>query len=228
MVKSLFLKLLKVIAVTTPLMSSINASTGVYCGIGLGGTHLAAKRNLSVNDRNFNSVLHDSSVRGELFVGYTKPINNIWLTVEIHGSLSNLETTELLDLFGINIKQPLKVKSSHGAGLAFHIGHCINPISKAYIKLGVEVKKFYSEFKGHNNINNTPINHNENFYSVGFVPGFGIETDIDPKTTFRMEYHIAFHPSKHCSHPLADKRSVSLLKVTPKTHNITFGIHYKI
>lgn len=226
MSKSLFIKPLKTIVIMSFMTHLINATSGVYCGIGLGASHLAAKKNLSVNSQNFNSVLSDSNVRGELFIGYTKAINNIWLTAEGHASLSNLETKALLDIYGVDVHQPLKLKSSHGAGAAVHIGYFVSPTHKAYIKLGAEIKKFSTEFKGKDILNDCLIDHNRSFYSVAFVPGFGIETEVDPKTIFRTEYHISLHPAKEFR--VENKSPKTALKVKPRNHNVTFGIYFKM
>ena len=230
MYKRLF-KSLKFIAVIGIIVSSINQSYGnnpwdprIYCGLGLGGAHLSAKNTLSVNGHNFNSKLSDSSIHGELFLGYGMS-NNAWhVAVEGHFGLSKLETESLLDITGPNSRHPLNIKSyPPTGGLAFHIGHFITPTHKAYIKLGVELRKFYTSFKG----NNILTDHNKDYYSIGFIPGFGIETEINPTMVIRTEYRMALHRAKKFSSSQANCPTTSL-KNSPITHTAMIGTYWKL
>ncbi len=233
MFRNLFIKTAIFGAFMASAISSANSV--VYAGLSLGGNHMAGSSMLNAHrdntgaiiSQNISNKLCDTNVHGDLFAGYGERVNDVWLALEAHAGLSALETQMLLNVAQIEPKQPLSIRSSHNSGLAFHIGYEVSPNVNGYVKLGAEVRKFETRFDGKNFAGDPVVNHNKKFWSVGFVPGFGIETEFTPKITLRTEYKASIHPVRHFKTKGANV-SYTSLKTKPTLHHVSLGLHFKL
>jgi len=233
--QKLFIQTLKLLSLVLLFSQSTKSDTGFYYGLALGHSHLsgnstvrADRTNAGVRALQNNNVNHSASnFHGELFVGYGQFVENFWLAGEVHFGLSSLETKSLLSLADVNFPQTLTIRSSHNTGMAFHVGRQMNPTTKAYIKLGVEMRKFRNNFDGKNRVADNITSLEKSYYSTAFVPGFGIETEVDKNVTMRTEYKYSIHPVKN--HAEAGKLgSKTNLKTKSAIHSINVGLHLKI
>lgn len=235
MIRRLFSKTLAITAIFSSFCLSAHGLVGLYGGVALGGAHLSNKHNLHVNrlngagvafPQNYALPLANQNLSAEVFGGYGIMIQQIWLAVEAHASLSKLETKALLDISGIGSSQELNIKSKHALGASVHIGTMIQPQTKVYFKLGLEHRKFESSFNGANQLGDALLSHNRSHRSTAFVPGFGVDHEINELVSLRSEYRVAFHPVRE--HVInADNRRTSL-KNKATFHHVLLGLHFRV
>lgn len=221
---------LKVISILSVSVISAHASSGFYIGFALGSNHHAGSHNLSVEStqaantstRNFNGSLSGGNLHGDIFLGYAQKIQDIHTALEAYIGLSRLETKSLLDITGFNSTNELNVRSNNGYGISAHLGYPVNVSTKAYVKVGAEVRRFSTNVAGNDDI----VNHNKSYYSTGFVPGLGLEAEVTPSISVRSEYRVALHPAKQFK--TSKNNLTTNYKVTPRIHHFNVGVYFKI
>jgi len=220
----------KICLIMTALIIPVKANTGFYIGAAIGGANLNGKNQLSLlrnnNVSSFTTQMSNTDVHVEALAGYGQFVDSIWLGIESHVGVSPLEAQAFLDASGINSRQKLNVKSYHKAGMDFHIGYALHPKSKAYIKLGGEVRKFSHDFNATNQHGDPVANHNKSYYSGAFVSGLGVETEVSPQITIRSEYKVAIHPEKSLATSI--NTSKTTLKTRPHVHHFMISFIHKI
>jgi opacity protein-like surface antigen len=99
-----------------------------------------------------------------------------------------------------------------------------NTINKLYLKIGLEFRHFKVNFT---DPSNTFLNLNKSYNSIAFVPGFGLEIDLTPNLSLRMEYRIALHPKKTVQLSNAASQTTSI-QTNPTIHHLNLGLAFKI
>jgi opacity protein-like surface antigen len=175
----------------------------------------------------YNSNISDKNITGDIFLGYGKRFNCVWLAVEALGSLTSLNSKDVLDISGANTQQRLNIKTTYAWGGAINLGYYINTHSKLYLKLGVESRRFTTFFDGTNIDDPNIVNVNQKKNSIAFVPGLGLETDLNERLSLRGEYRVALHSAK-INEASGTAPNVTTIKVKPSLHYFTLGLAFKI
>jgi opacity protein-like surface antigen len=216
---------------------STHAANGIYLGAAVGGNALTGKSSLFINrflpaaganlSQTFNSNISDKNVAADIFLGFGKKLNCAWLGAELLASWTSLNSKDALDISSSGSQQPLNFKTTFGWGAAANIGYYVNPNTKLYLKLGVEFRRFTTTFAGAGNtFDPNIVNINKKRNSTAFVPGFGMETDINARFSVRGEYRIALHQNKTSTASTTTPNTTSI-KVRPTIHYFNLGLTYR-
>jgi opacity protein-like surface antigen len=203
MTRKMLSKTLISVSVLALLAQSAIANTGFYGGAAVGAAALTGDSKLSLgrvflgaaDRRSLNFDLSAKNIDGDLFIGYGKRLNCFWLAIEAIASFTSLRSKNTLDLDGENSGENLTTKTTNAGGGSVNLGYYINPTSKLYIKLGIESRRFSVNFV-------EPIvidpffSLNKSYRSTAFVPGLGMDVEINPRFSVRTEYRIALHRKK--------------------------------
>ena len=242
---SLILASLVTISATS--VQANHPKSGFYAGAALGGTALTGKSNLSLNrfvgapiannvPQNFNPTIGDKNFAADIFVGFGKRFNCTWVGFEVLASLSSLTANAPLDITpltaGADNGQFLSIKTSNAWGGTFNFGYYMNPTTKLYLKLGLESRRFRTNFNGTGNAAVAAADPNilsvvKNTTSTAFVPGFGLETDLTPRLSLRTDYRIALHPRK-TTNVTNSATQFSNIRTKPTIHYFNLGLVVKI
>lgn len=217
-------------------VQSTQANNGIYLGAAVGGNALTGKSSLFVNRlvpatglnlaQTFNSNISDKNVGADIFLGFGKKINCAWLAAELLASWTSLNSKDALDIAATGSQQPLNVKTTFGWGAAVNIGYYVNASSKLYLKLGVESRRFTTTFLGAGNaLDPNIVNISNKRNSTAFVPGFGVETDINARFSVRGEYRMALHQNKTAT--ATSTVNTTSIKIKPTVHYFNLGLTYR-
>ncbi|MBM3633059.1 MAG: porin family protein [Alphaproteobacteria bacterium] len=218
--------------------------SGFYAGAALGGTALTGKSNLSVRrnipalgdvPQNFNPTIGDKNFAADIFVGFGKRFQCTWVGFEVLASLSSLNANAPLDITPLTTSdngQFLSIKTTNAWGGTFNFGYYMNPTTKLYVKLGLESRRFRTNFNGTGNAAVAATDPNllsivKNTTSTAFVPGFGLETDLTPRLSLRTDYRIALHPRK-TTNVTNSATQFSNIRTKPTVHYFNLGLVVKI
>lgn len=239
------LVLTSLVALATTSAQANHPKSGFYAGAALGGTALTGKSNLSINrnvpvllgniPQNFNPTIGDKNFAADLFIGFGKRFNCTWVGFEVLASLSSLNANAPLDITPLTTTdngQFLSIKTSNAWGGTFNFGYYMNATTKLYLKLGLESRRFRTNFNGAGNaavIANDPnlLSITKNTSSTAFVPGFGLETDLTPRLSLRTDYRIALHPRK-TTNVANSATQFSNVRTKPTVHYFNIGLVVKI
>lgn len=233
------LKVLGFTALTTATLVSTQGEpfstppqTGFYVGAALGGADLTAKSDLLLNrlglggnplPQNFYLTTADKNVAGDIFLGYGKRINCLWVAGEVTGSLASLSSKAVLGISSTN-PQTLETKTTNAVEGSFKLGYHISSVHMLYLKAGVELRRFKVTFTDPTNLFTTL---NKSYNSTAFVPGMGMEVELTPRFSLRAEYRAALHPKKTVQAANSALQSTSV-KTKPTIHYLNLGLVFKI
>jgi len=225
-----------VVALSSTSIQANAPKTGIYAGAAVGLASLTGKNNLTITrlvpalavsaTQVYNTNISDKNITGDVFLGYGKRIKCVWLAIEALGSLTSLNSKDVLDISGENTQQSLSIKTTYAWGGAINLGYFINTHSKLYLKLGLETRRFRTVFNGANVDDPNIVNVNQKKNSTAFVPGVGLETDLCERLSLRGEYRVALHQTKTntASDATAD---VTTIKVKPTIHYFNVGFTFR-
>ena len=225
--------LLSVAILATTIQATIaTPNTGIYVGAGVGGAFLAGDSNLYVNRpiidfNNYNRNLSAKNIAADLFVGYGKRINCIWLAVEALASFASLDSKDRLDISGSNGRQTLSTQTKGAWGGAINLGYYVNTTTNVYIKLGFESRRFRINFVNPQADVDPFPSLNKNYNSTAFVPGFGVGIDLTPRFSLRTEYRIALHRKK-TAQASNNAPAQTSIETKPTVHSVNVGLVVKI
>lgn len=232
------LKVLVFTALTTATLVSAKGEsfstppqTGFYIGAALGGADLTAKSDLFLNrlvvgipsPQNFYLTTTDKNIAGDIFLGYGKRINCLWVAGEVTGSLASLASKTVLGLSSRN-SQSLETKTTNAIEGSLKLGYYIGPVHKLYLKAGVELRRFKVNFADPANFFTSL---SKNYNSTAFVPGIGMEVDLTPRFSLRAEYRAALHPKKTIQ-AVGSATQPTSVKTNPTVHHLNLGLVFRI
>lgn len=231
--KTFFLASLVSLATT-----AVNANvpmSNFYVGAAIGGNAMTGTSNLSTNRllvaapfvQNANTRISDKNIAGDIFVGYGRRINCVWLAVEAIAGLSSLTSRSVIDMSTDNSSQVLTVKTTNSWGGAFNLGYFVHEMTKLYIKLGIESRNIRHIFNNPDTTTPSLLGLSKSNRSTAFVPGFGMETDINKRFAVRTEYRTALHPRKTTTVTGTSPSSTSI-QTKPTIHYFTVGLTFRI
>lgn len=236
MKKKFLAKTLALVSLVT-LSTHAHTHTGIYVGAALGGSALTGKTDLFVNrilnggvnplPQSFNTTISDKNIGGDIFLGYGKRMNCAWIAGEIIASLSSLHARQAFDITATNSQQPLSIRTNHAWGAAINLGYHLHTTTKLYVKLGIETRRFKVNFNATNNLGDPLSSLNKNYHSTAFVPGLGIETELNHRFSLRAEYRTALHSKKTVSVSGVNPITTSV-KTNPTIHYFNLGLTFKI
>jgi opacity protein-like surface antigen len=207
---------------------------GFYIGAAVGGNAMTGTSNLDTTRvvggapfaQNGRFSISDKNVAGDIFVGFGRRINCAWLAIEAIAGLSSLTSRSTFDFTDANSQQ-LNIKTTNSWGGAFNIGYFVHEMTKLYIKLGIESRRFRHTFINSDGNVPTLLGVNKSLRSTAFVPGFGMETELNCRFALRTEYRTALHPRKTTT-VSGTTPSVSSVKAKPTIHYFTVGLTFRI
>jgi len=243
MIQKHLLKSAAVAGAIAALSPAAQAQTGIYAGAGVGMTVLSGKSNLSVSrtfpppllngliPQSFNTNMSDKNIAGDLFIGYGKRFNCFWGSIEALASFSSLRSKQFLDISQGAVTgngQFLANRTTHAFGGSVNLGHHLNDTTRLYIKLGFEARRFQATFISDFPFADDPlVGVNKRYWSTGFVPGIGLETELSPRFAVRTEYRCAFHKGKTVQ--VANSATeFSTITTKPTLHTFNVGLIVKI
>ncbi len=218
---------------------SVIANTGFYGGAAIGAAALTGDSKLTASRidpnfiipeaRTFISNFSDKSLNGDLFIGYGKLLNCLFLGIEVIGSLATIKSRHILDISEQAGAETLKAETNGAWGAAARFGYHMNPTSLLYVRLGLESRQFNINFTS--GVEASPyINLDKSYRSTAFVPGVGLEVDITPICAVRTEYRLALHRKSklfQVNDPaIAERFTVTQTK--PTIHYFNVGLVVKI
>jgi opacity protein-like surface antigen len=205
--------------------------SGFYIGAALGGADLTAKSNSTLIrplglaaplTQNIYLTSTDKNIAGDIFAGYEKNVNYFWLAGEIVGSFAPLKSTLKLAINTSN--PPLEIKTTSALGGALKLGYYISATHKLYLKMGFELRRFKVNFTDSLNLS---TNLNRSYNSTAFVPGLGMEVDLTPRFSLRMEYRVALHYKKTTQTMISAIQSTTV-QIQPTIHYLNLGLVFKM
>jgi opacity protein-like surface antigen len=205
--------------------------TGFYAGVALGGADLTVKSDLFLNrqmngapsPQNFYLTATDKNVAGDIFLGYGKRINYLWIAGEVTGSFASLTSKTTLGISSTT-SQFLETKTTNAVGGALKLGYYMSSAHKLYFRAGVELRRFKVKFTDPANFFTSL---DKSYNSTAFVPGIGMEVDITSRFSLRAEYRVALHPRKTVQAVGSAVQSTSA-QTKPTIHYLNLGLVFKI
>jgi opacity protein-like surface antigen len=237
-------KCLILASIVTLSVTSVRANapkTGAYIGAAVGGAALTGKSNLNINrnvpafginvPQNFNLTISDKSIAGDIFLGYGRRFNCFWAAIEALASFASLNSKSFIDItprIAAGNGQSLAVKTTNAWGATLNLGYYINQATKLYLKLGIETRRFRSNFVGTIPLDDPNIlDFNKSYNSTAFVPGLGMEAEITPRFSLRTEYRTALHPVKTIETSNSPTQ-ITNIKTRPTIHYFNIGLIFRI
>lgn len=200
-------------------------TSGFYVGAGLSYNILGIGEGIHMNA---GSALHldhtgdhySSGAGGELFAGYGKYLNSVYLAAEIFGNFNDVKEVSVLDhsqggirLAGKSVRQ---IKNSFG--INFKPGYKLNDSALLYGLVGYSRASFKEvgsdwSFAG---VAMPPLDFKKNVDGVGY--GLGLESAINNNVSFRVEF-------KHVDYEKVTPQTGEEIK--PSTNQFLAGLAYK-
>lgn len=209
---------------------STQAGTGIYVGAAVGGAAMTGSGNLSISRtvppliaQSFNSRVSDKNVMGDIFIGWGKRFNCFYGAIEALGTFTSLNSRHVLDISGTNSQQPLNFKTTNAWGGAVNLGYHINQPTRLYVKLGFESRSFRTNFNGTNNFADPILSASQSKRSTAFVPGLGMETELNHRFSVRAEYRTALHSGKTVS-VSTNPTTYTNINAKPTIHYFNVGV----
>lgn len=197
---------------------------GGYIGIGAGAAHLKPKLehdydlkltndNVIIPNKSFVSNDGDFLFNGNIFAGYGLSFKthyyfggelfaNIFSgdikTHHVYNFMSegNLTPKQIVDHFDSKVKMPY----SFGADL--RTGYLISPKIMIYVLFGLDYAKIKATGTLQNNngildFSTTPyvMNNDINKWTLGYMPGLGVEASLSKHVSLRMQYTYTYYHS---------------------------------
>lgn len=238
--KSLLVTTLMGLVTTSTLANAPGKTTGFYVGGALGGSALTGDSKFTVSRtdpvaavqiaRFFSVEQSGKGINGDIFAGYGKRFNCFHLGAELFVNFMNLKSKKVMDITNQATGDQFNSNAKIAWGGFLNIGYYIQAATKLYLKLGIESRRFSFAFVPGGPTIAPYIGVNKNYRKTAFVPGFGLETDINHRFAVRAEYRIALHgkSSLVAAQDPANATRYTTAQIKPTVQTFNLGLVVKI